>query len=139
MYAFQYCIISDPDKHICLETGAIIFVTGYFGESVPSNSGLVSIIKAHGYYGQTGPASTYLHLTTEEILKTNGNAVVLIRNPFRAICGYRHTLKAGHTGHTNASQFIAPGLFHLFDNQSLDYKSIDNSNILKDLISYRLG
>ena len=95
----------------------IIFVAGYFGESVPSNSGLVSIIKAHGDYGISGFASKHEPMkytegrTTEEILKTNGSAVVVFRNPFQAIYGYRHLNIAGHTGHANASQFIGPGLF----------------------------
>ena len=85
-----------------------MYIPGFFGESVPSDSGLLSMIKAHGYLGQTGSAS---NLTTEEILKTNGRAVVLVRNPFRAIYGYRHLNIAGHTGHSNASHFIGPGLF----------------------------
>ena len=91
----------------------IILVEGYFGESVPSNSGLVSIIKAHGDYGisKHEPMKYTEGRTTEEILKTNGSAVVVFRNPFRAIYGYRHLNNAGHTGHANASQFIGPGLF----------------------------
>ena len=99
---------------MCLVNGPIIFDAGYFGESVPPDSGLVSIIKAHGYYGQRSITDiTNLNLTTEQIIKTNGTAVLLFRNPYKAIYGYRHTLKAGHTGHTNAAQFIGPGLFSL--------------------------
>ena len=89
-----------------------IYITGYFGESVSSDSGLISIIKAHGHCVQIRSekfwSSSY---TTEEIRKTNGRAVVLVRNPFTAIYGYRHVTTAGHTGHTTSSQFIGPGQF----------------------------
>ena len=90
---------------------------------MPIDSGLVSITKAHGYYGQTKEkmlrngvkkswSNTY---TAEEIWKTNGRAVVLIRDPFRTIYGYRHLDQAGHTGHADASQFIASGIFKYND------------------------
>ena len=117
----------------------IIFVAGYFGESVPSNSGLVSIIKAHGDYGISGFASKHEPMkytegrTTEEILKTNGSAVVVFRNPFQAIYGYRHLNIAGHTGHANASQFIGPGLF-VFEKMSQASLLIFN-NILSRIIA----
>ena len=86
---------------------------GYYGESVPSDSGLLSIIKAHGSLKHM-QTRTAFNLTAEQIFKTNGSAVVLVRNPFRAIYGYRHLQFAGHTGHTNSSQFIGPGRFTLF-------------------------
>ena len=44
-------------------------MTGYFGDSVPHYSGLVSIIKAHGYYGQ------YAHRSKHE--KTSQSKGVL--------------------------------------------------------------
>jgi hypothetical protein len=39
----------------------------------------------------------------------NSTAIVLIRNPFKAIIGHRHLDEGGHTGHAKAGSFIGKG------------------------------
>ena len=85
---------------------------------MPPDSGLVSIVKSHGYYGQyhydfeeqkkVDWGSDY---TNFEIMAADGKAVLLLRNPYTCIYGYRHLIQAeDHTGQTNASQFVGTGI-----------------------------
>ena len=86
-----------------------MFSSGHLGEYVPYNSGLLSVIKAHGYIRVKGRYSwSYPEDLISEMLQTNGKAVVLIRNPYRAIYSYRNHME-GHTGHANISQFLGLG------------------------------
>ena len=94
----------------------LIIITGYFGESVPFNSGIITVVKGHGHYFSGYPGNTGVqpisreNETVEQILETNGNAIILIRNPYHVIVGYRHQLLApGHTEHAKASAFIGKG------------------------------
>ena len=88
-----------------------IFSLEHFGEYVPPNSGLLSVIKAHGYfnpnkwpnYGWSHPEDLL-----SEILLTEGNAVLLIRNPYRAFYSYRNHI-ISHLGHANMSEFFGSG------------------------------
>ena len=47
--------------------------------------------------------------TISQMEKTDGNAILLIRNPFNAILGFRNHMENGHWGHANLSKFIGSG------------------------------
>ena len=95
-------------------------MTGYSGDSVPHYSGLVSIIKAHGYYKQYTYDKTLkkVHFppdyTNVEIMATDGKAVLLLRNLYASIYGYRHLIQSGHASHTNATHLVGKGIKCLF-------------------------
>ena len=73
---------------------------GFFGESLPVCSGLTSIVKGHGH----GNTDLQLNLTDEK-------AILLIRNPYEAIYGYRHYLFNGPHGHADISKFKGKGVY----------------------------
>ena len=77
-------------------------VLGYYGEFIPFNSGRTFVIKSHGNTTEVGT-------TSHQMQWTNGNAILLIRNPFKAIYGHRHLVAGGHVGFADASQFFGPG------------------------------
>ena len=60
------------------------------------------MIKAHG--STTNEGSTH-----EQMEWTEGNAILLIRNPFKAIYGHRHLDAGGHVGYADASHFFGTG------------------------------
>ena len=43
----------------------------------------------------------------------NATAIVLIRNPFKAIMSHRNLDEAGHTGHAKPKMFTGAGKFYL--------------------------
>ena len=71
-------------------------------------------IKSHGY---TTEAFSKKALNSSEesrwahnhIVELNKTAILLVRNPFRAIIGHRHLDEAGHTGHAKTSMFQGEG------------------------------
>ena len=77
------------------------FITGFFGESLPFDSGLTSVIKGHGHQGP-GDIEFQMYSTGEK-------AILMIRNPYHAIYGYRHYTFHGQLGHADASHFIGKG------------------------------
>ena len=73
-------------------------------------------VKSHGF--TTGNFSLKAVSTTtsdverrqqNHIKELNSTAIVLIRNPFRAIIGHRHLDEGGHTGHAKEESFLGPG------------------------------
>ena len=125
----------------------LTILIGYFGESVPFNSGLITVVKGHGHYFSGYPGNTGVqpisreNETIEQILETNGNGIILIRNPYHVIVGYRHQLLApGHTEHAKASAFIGKGriyglcILYLFDNT----KSKVCLRVILYFLSYRM-
>ncbi len=92
---------------------------GYYGEGVAYDSGMTVAVKSHGF--TTGANSLlaidpstsqderrrlYNHM--KELKQT---AILLIRNPFRAIIGHRHLDEGGHTGHAKENSFTGPGTY----------------------------
>jgi len=85
---------------------------GFLGEAVPYNSGLLSAIKAHGYF------RVHKHFyfskpedLLNEITLTNRKAVLLIRNPYRVIYSFRnHVITGDHQFHANISDYLGPGI-----------------------------
>ena len=69
---------------------------------MPYDSGLTSVIKAHG-------STTNEGTTSDQMMWTNGNAILLVRNPYKAIYGHRHLDAGGHVGYADASHFFGPG------------------------------
>ena len=96
-----------------------IFVSlGYHGESLPFNSGMTTVIKSHGSTIDFHRSQQHLRSdvrinarTDHEMKRTHRNGIVLIRNPYRAIYGYRHLNDGGHLGHADASKFFGPGVY----------------------------
>ena len=89
--------------------------TGYYGESLPYNSGLTVAIKSHGNTidgaslgSQPGMIRTYAR-TNDQMKWTNRNGILLIRNPYKAIYGNRHLNDGGHVGYADASKFFGRG------------------------------
>ena len=89
-----------------------MIAAGFHGETLPPASGLTSVIKGHGHYNNNimkdrelsdpGDIERQMSLTQEK-------AVLLIRNPYDAIYGYRHYVFHGQLGHTDISKFIGKG------------------------------
>ena len=63
---------------------------------------MTSVIKAHGSTTNEGTTKSQLELT-------EGNAILLIRNPYKAIYGHRHLDAGGHVGYADATHFYGPG------------------------------
>ena len=71
------------------------------------------MVKAHGYAGRgvvskvwNQPNDTFFQME-----QTNGRAILLIRNPYHAIFGFRNHISGGHLGHADSSMFTGPGNF----------------------------
>ena len=71
-------------------------------------------IKSHGF--TTGPFAKKAINEPKSTRKLNNHqkelnstAILLIRNPFRAIIGHRHLDEGGHTGHAPLKSFVGPG------------------------------
>ena len=58
-------------------------------------------IKSHGGSVQS---------TKKEMMNTNRNGIILIRNPFRALYGYRNYLFGGVNGYAEVSRFVGEGI-----------------------------
>lgn len=92
---------------------------GYYGEGILYNSGMTIAVKSHGFTTgnfslkavdeKTSNSFRRLHNHMKEL---NSTAIVLIRNPFKAIIGHRHLDEGGHTGHAKAESFIGKGWDH---------------------------
>ena len=41
----------------------------------------------------------------------NGTAILLMRNPFKAIIGHRHLDEGGHVGLAPEEKFVGPGMY----------------------------
>ena len=95
----------------------ILSFEGLFGGDLPHNSGLTSVINGHGHYSPLELNSTYNEKTTSkdtsyQMEQTNGTAILLIRNPYHAIYGYRHYMFAERTRNTYANNFLYEGKFY---------------------------
>ena len=91
-------------------------ILGFHGESLPFDSGHTSVIKGHGHYSPLGfdtrtNEHSVLNDTLDQMYKTQGAAVLLMRNPYRAIYGYRHYTFAGRVRYTDVSKFFGDGKF----------------------------
>ena len=75
---------------------------GYHGESLHFNSKLVITIKSHG--------RTITQPTENEMMNTNRNGIIIIRNPYKAIYGYIHTSIGGYLGYADVSKFVGDGM-----------------------------
>ena len=88
---------------------------GYHGESVIYNSRLTTAIKSHGNtidgasLGSQPEMIRPFARTNDQMMCTNGNGILLIRNPYKAIYGNRHLNDGGHIGYADASKFFGRG------------------------------
>ena len=46
----------------------------------------------------------------DHITELNGTAILLVRNPFKAIIGHRHLDEGGHVGLAPDSKFVGEGI-----------------------------
>ena len=53
------------------------------------------------------PEST--RMLSNHFKELNSTAILLIRNPFKAIIGHRHLDEGGHTGHASPKSFMGRG------------------------------
>ena len=81
---------------------------------MPFQSQMTVAIKSHGFTTGTfarkalnAPEST--RKLNNHLKELNSTAILLIRNPFKAIIGHRHLDEGGHTGHAPAKSFLGPG------------------------------
>ena len=89
-----------------------MIAAGFHGETLPPVSGLTSVIKGHGHYSNkiindeelSDPGDT-----EHQMSLTKQKAILLIRNPYDAIYGYRHYVFHGQHGHTDISKFLGKG------------------------------
>ena len=93
---------------------------GFHGESLPFNSGLTTVIKSHGstidFHRSQQIQRSDVRInarTSDEMKRTHRDGIILIRNPYRAIYGYRHLNDGGHLGLADASKFFGPGLQYI--------------------------
>ena len=56
------------------------------------------------------PEST--RMLSNHFKELNSTAILLIRNPFKAIIGHRHLDEGGHTGHASAKSFMGRGKYY---------------------------
>jgi hypothetical protein len=94
------------------------FTTGNFTLRAVANDTLASVRRANNH-----------------ILELNNTAIVLIRNPFKAIIGHRHLDSGGHTGFAKESEFLGPGwdYFVLVKIRSWEYFYMDWLTSVPDL------
>ena len=96
---------------------------GFHGESLPFDSGLTTVIKSHGstctaidFHRSRQIQRSDARIngwTSDEMKRTHRDGIILIRNPYRAIYGYRHLKDGGHLGLADASKFFGPGLQYI--------------------------
>ena len=79
------------------------------------NSSLTSVVKAHGHYSSsnlyyvdpvTRPEDTIVQMNY-----TQCTAILLIRNPYRVLYGYRNYNSGGHFSHAGRDAFEGQGAF----------------------------
>lgn len=86
---------------------------GLYGEVVPWDSGMTVAIKSHGHTtGQGVEQPRELQVNYNNFEEFDKRAILLIRNPFRAIIGHRHLDSGGHTGFADEDQFIGEDWDH---------------------------
>ena len=89
-----------------------MIAAGFHGETLPPVSGLTSVIKGHGHYSNKIINNEELSTpgdTEHQMSLTKEKAILLIRNPYDAIYGYRHYVFHGQHGHTYISKFLGKG------------------------------
>lgn len=89
---------------------------GYYGEGIPYDSGMTVAVKSHGFttgnYSlavATGKLSKKERRRVNHMTELNYTAILLIRNPFKAIIGHRNLDEGGHTGHAKELSFQGLG------------------------------
>jgi hypothetical protein len=85
-------------------------LSGFYGEAIPHDSGLVVVVKSHGHTTGKGDDMTREEQKGQNhIAELNGTAVIVVRNPFKAIIGHRHLDEGGHTGYAKRDRFAGNG------------------------------
>ena len=66
---------------------------GFYGEGVPADSGLVMTVKTHGHTtGEGAHVASKMKVEFNHHDEVNHTAILLIRNPYKAIIGSKHNL-----------------------------------------------
>jgi len=83
---------------------------GYYGEGVPADAGIVLTVKTHGHtVGKAVQMDRQEQIKENHHNEVNHTAILLIRNPYKAIIGHRNLDAGGHTGFAKEDQFKGPG------------------------------
>ncbi len=97
-------LCSDGDRD------AWFVLAAFYGEGVPHDSGMTRGVKTHGF--TVGPClekSRNEKVDCNDIDEMGGKAILLIRNPFKALIGHRNLDVAGHRGFADESHFQGAG------------------------------
>ena len=69
---------------------------GFFGEGIPADSGRVMTVKTHGFTSEEGARVNIMpreqQVKYNHHREVNNTAILLIRNPFKAIIGRNRVL-----------------------------------------------
>lgn len=83
---------------------------GFYGEGIPADSGMVLTVKTHGHTtGEGAHVAREKQVMYNHHREVNNTAILLIRNPFKAIIGHRNLDAGGHTGFAKEDQFRGKG------------------------------
>ena len=64
---------------------------GFYGEGVPADAGLVMTVKTHGHTtGEGAHVASKLKVEYNHHTEVNQTAILLIRNPYKAIIGSKN-------------------------------------------------
>ena len=90
-----------------------VIAAGFHGETLPPVSGLTSVIKGHGHYSNKVISEELSSLgdTEQQMSLLKEKAILLIRNPYDTIYGYRNYVFHGQHGHADISKFLGKGKF----------------------------
>ena len=124
--------------HNIISKSWISFVLlGFHGEIIPHDSGLTSVIKGHGHYSPLGFNKRTNDFskpedTSKQMRETQGTAILLMRNPYLAIYGYRNYLFEGHKGIADVSRFLGKGKLEIGPKQKFVLTKIWNVNTINN-------
>jgi len=84
--------------------------SGMYGEGVAISDGLVMTVKTHGHTVGQGMniARDNGQVNFNDMAEVNHTAILIIRNPFKALIAYRHFGSGGQLGFASDDKFMGP-------------------------------
>ena len=98
--------------HVC-KLKTLLHSTAFYGEGIRHDQGMTVAVKSHGF--TTGdclyqPRSEQVHCNHFKNFRSR--AILVIRNPFKAIIGHRNLDSGGHKGFAKGEDFRGQGWDH---------------------------